>query len=543
MNKRIFSLAAVIAVLFFASCSKKSNMQGRYVPDNAAAVMHINGESLNSKLPWDEVKQNEWFKEMQADSSMSAFAKAALENPDNSGVDIKKDLLIFYVKDSAASYAAIEGNITDVAKFKQSLQDANKTGKETVKDGYTYYGDEKGTVAYNKEKFFALMETSGFNYALNPMAAYDTAATAPVKLDLAQAASKLIAMAEDKTLAKNEKFSALMAEKGDAHFWLNAQYFNSAASLGAMAAMANLSKLYEGAITTGTLNFDNGKINVDLKSYAGKELTALYKKYTGSGVDKTMLQNIPSANVAGVFAFNFKPEGIKEFLKLLNMDGLANLGAGQIGFNLDDFVKANKGDILFAVTDLKEDSTEGYSKPSMNFLFATSIGDKTSFNKLIDAGKKYGAVMAAATPPAVFNVNDKYFALSTDKASTEKFLAGASIAAPAYIDKVVGGPFGGFVNFQYILANIKTPKDSFDIQTKDLTAKMWDNMIINGGGFKDDAISQHWEINLMDKSVNSLKQLNKYIGSISAIEKKKSKQQDLFWKNDDIIAEPPVSVK
>ena len=34
------------------------------------------------------------------------------------------------------------------------------------------------------------------------------------------------------------------------------------------------------------------------------------------------------------------------------MDGMLNLLTDKIGFNLDDFVKANKGDLMLAVTDL-----------------------------------------------------------------------------------------------------------------------------------------------------------------------------------------------
>jgi Domain of unknown function (DUF4836) len=552
MQKRIFSLLAIafMAVLLFTSCSKKTNKQGRYIPETAAAVMHINGESLNAKLPWEEIKKNEWFTEMQKDTSMSAFAKTVLDNPVNSGVDVKGDILLFYVSDTSGAYMAIEGAVTDMAKFKAMLFEGNKEGKETIKDGYTYFEDENDCVAYNKEKFFVTIHTSDLTKAVN---SYDLSTDTSVggneavkdltvKRDMATAASQLIALAEDKSMAKNEKFSELLASKGDAHFWFNAKYFDATKNLGAMASMANLSKLYDGAITVGTLNFENGKIDADLKSYGGKEITELYKKYNGTGIDKAMLQNIPSQNVAGVFAFNFKPEGVKEFLKLLNMDGLVNLGAAQIGFNLDDFIKANKGDILFAATDVVKKS-EGAGMDA-KFIFATSIGDKPSFNKMIDAGKKIGGPMLGAAPDGekyAFNTNDKYFVFSNDKANADKFLAGSTAAAPSYIDKIVGGPFGGFVNFQYLLNNIETKPgtDSASIAMQVASLKMWDNMILNGGNFKDGGITQHWEVNMMDKSTNSLKQLNTYLGLMAAMDKKKTAARDKQWMEDDILSNRP----
>ncbi len=551
MQKRIYSFSAIafMAVLLFTSCSKKTNKQGRYIPETVAAVMHINGESLNAKLPWEEIKKNDLFAEMQKDSSISGFSKSILDNPANTGVNVKADILLFYVSDSTGSYAALEGAITDDAKFKSMLLESNKNGKEIVKDGYTYFSSDKNCVAYNKERFFAAMETSDYNYISNPLpipldTAYTDASTTTNKRDMSTVASQLISLAENKSMANNEKFSALIASKGDAHFWLNAKYFDVAKKLGAMASMVNLSKLYDGAITVGTLNFENGKIDIDTKSYGGKEITDLYKNYNGTGIDKTMLQNIPSQNVAGVFAFNFKPAGIKELLKLLNMDGLVNLGAAQAGFNLDDFVKANKGDILIAATDVKVDSTS-FGQPTAKIIFATSIGDKTSFNKIIDAGKKFGGVLGSTgAEKFAFNTNEKHFVFSNDKESTDKFLAGSTVAAPSYIDKIVGGPFGGYVNFQYVLGIMKPNKDadSASIAMYNASHKMWDNMILNGGNFKDGGITQHWEINMIDKTTNSLKQLNTYVGFMSAMQKKQSIAFNNRWMDEDVMKTEPTAI-
>ena len=137
MTKRIFSLtlSAIFAVLLFASCSKKTNKQGRYIPSDAGVIVLVNGEALNAKLPWAEIKNNEAFKKMIADTSVSSFTKSLLENPENSGVNIKADLILFVVKDTTGGYTAVEGSINDEAKFKTMLASALKNGKETAKDG------------------------------------------------------------------------------------------------------------------------------------------------------------------------------------------------------------------------------------------------------------------------------------------------------------------------------------------------------------------------------------------------------------------------
>ena len=59
--------------------------------------------------------------------------------------------------------------------------------------------------------------------------------------------------------------------------------------------------------------------------------------------------------------------------------------------------------------------------------------------------------------------------------------------------------------------------DSLTLAGFDASLKMWDNLTMKGGQFKDGGITQHWEINLMDKNTNSLKQLNKYAASMGLI--------------------------
>src|SRR4029079_19373031 len=116
--------------------------------------------------------------------------------------------------------------------------------------------------------------------------------------------------------------------------------------------------LLKGNISTVTGSFDNGKINVKQKWYVGSELTDLLKKYFAGEINTDMIRNIPSQNINGLLALHFKPEGIRELIKLTGMDGFLNMFLSGKNVTMDDFVRANKGDIIFAVTDfvMKKDS-------------------------------------------------------------------------------------------------------------------------------------------------------------------------------------------
>jgi Domain of unknown function (DUF4836) len=524
------SAALMLTVLFTACKSKKTNTVGRYVPENAGFVLHINGESLISKLSWDDIKKNEWFNKIYSDTSNSALAKSLLDNPENSGINIKSDIVMFGQKDSTGSFNSIIGTITDEAKFKKLLAEANKGATETSQNGYTYSTSSKASVAYNKDRFVATMNNQEKNsFGL------DDSLTTNTPVDLKAVNAKILALDEDKSLAKSDKFSKLVTEKGDAHFWFNAQTINK--NNAAMPMLVNIDKLTEGAITAGTINFENGKIAIDMKSYAGKELSSLYKKYNSNNINKEMVSNIPSKNIAGLLTFSFKPEGIKELLKLLSLDGVATLGLSKYGFTLDDFIKANNGDILIAITDLNKDAANASGKA--NFVFATSINDKASFNKLIDAGKKLGGGLSMMVPESdkiSFNTNDKFFILSNNKTTTDTYLAGTAKSNYDFLSKLENGPVGGYANLQYIISNIPIDSDSLEIKSQALNLKTWDNIVLSGGKFADDALNQHVEINLIDKNTNSLKQLNSYSNEMSIIQKSKNELNNSKWENEDIIA-------
>jgi hypothetical protein len=52
------------------------------------------------------------------------------------------------------------------------------------------------------------------------------------------------------------------------------------------------------------------------------------------------------------------------------------------------------------------------------------------------------------------------------------------------------------------------------------SAQMWQDIVMTGGEFKDNAIVQNVEVNLVDQNTNSLKQLNTYFDKLSASRKR-----------------------
>jgi hypothetical protein len=538
-------LVIVTAMLILASCTK-TNKQGKFIPKNAAVVLHVDGASLNSKLPWEEVKQNALFKEMYADSAVPAFVKKTLDNPESTGIDIKNDLLIFTVKDSMGSYSALVGTVKDAEKFKSFILEAVKGGSETDKDETRFISKAPSCAGWNKEHFV---------YIMNEENSYMPNMGTTVKgRDLLGTCAAIFDLKESNSLAQNEKFTALLKQQGDLHIWVNSgELYKTGNSSTSPLAMLSLGKMYDGNITAGTINFDNGKISFDAKSYVSKELSDLYKQYGGKNIDEDMIKALPSKDVAALFAMSFKPEGIKGLLQLFGVEGFANIGLSRMGvdFTLDDFIKANKGDILLAVTDLKQKVYTNNTSPlhgpaalsvQPDVLFAASIADKNAFNLLIRAGEKLTAPMkidsmqASMLDKFSYNSNDKYFALGNSKENVAAYIAGSSKNNFDFLSQLKGNPFGGYVNIQFVLKAFSAnfTADSSAKAVYDASLKMWDNIYIKGGKFEDGGITQNWEINLMDKNTNSLKQLNQYMGLVGKLKMEEHKKMQL---NDTMMEE------
>ncbi|HMJ46509.1 MAG TPA: DUF4836 family protein [Ferruginibacter sp.] len=528
IKSRDYFLITLSALFIFTSC-KKSNTQGRHIPKNAAFVLHVNGESINSKLPWEEIKKNEAFQSMYADTSLSAYMRSAMDNPENTGIDIKNDFIIFFQKDSAGDYLSVQGVLKDAAKFRQFNNEVHKTTTETEKEGIHFLSNDQMTASWNKDKFILVMNEHGKGIPMNMNDSMPRFSKPFHDRDLNALSSQLFALSEDNSLAKDERFSQLLNTKGDLHFWVNGQTIGEGMVMPGPMSMVNMSKLYEGSLVTGTASFDEGQINADIKSYSGKEMGELWKKYGGEKINNEMVKRIPSKDIALLMALSFKPEGLKEFLKVMGLEGFANMGTNMYGFTLDDLVKGLKGDVVLSVSNISRDSM---GKHNFSVLFSPSIADKASFEKLVNAGNKITKEKLGDTAPSFIfhNTSAEYFAIGNNKADVDAYIQGNANNNFPFLDKISGNPLGVYINFQYLMNSMQPSaiSDSLSMASYNASVKMWDNLLAYGGKFSDGGISEHIEINLLDKKTNSLKQLNNYLGVMAGIDKMKKSRQVTF---------------
>lgn len=524
-NKLLYFLS--LCLLVSAVACNKAGKTGLLVPKDAAFVAHINMKSLSSKLSWEEIKQTSWYNKIKEEAK-DTLAQRILNDPAASGIDIENDFVVFVKKQGVGGYTSFQGGIKDVAAFEAFIKSASHGEAEVRKSGDLSYASIKdnAVLTWNKSKFIFVGDTpmSG----MNSMTRGNSGAAHRFTTDSLLVFAKQIYVLEGSQLLDGDpKFADLIKSEGDAHFWVNSESLTNGLTGGAMS-MLRVNSLTKGNIATASLNFGNGQITIKGRQYYGEELTRVLDKFPPKNVSNDIVKRLPSGDVIAAMAFNYPSEGWVEIVKLVGADGIANMFLGEKGITLDDISKALKGEMAFALTDvhskpetLEYDNGDGKkgsyttNKSEPSFVFGLGIKDKPSFDKLF--GVVNGELMKEGPPKGIVIKNEKdWLVISSSEENAGSFLAGNN--KPAYADKLSGHAFGGYLNIQKLIATIKaeTSRDSSAVAALDLSARTWQDGVA-WGDYKNGTADFNIEVNFVDKTTNSLKQLNRYADQMTVL--------------------------
>lgn len=532
-------LSAVI--ILFASCRNKGGKSGLMVPKDASIVVHINSASLSSKLSWEEMRQTNWFKEMSKEAK-DTLAQQLLANPASSGINTKADLVFYMKKQGRGGYLVFEGSLTDAVAFEKLLKEIGKENpKEVKKDGDFSYmiSENDGVVLWNKSNFAYLANSNIPDMTAGFMGNKQPESHQFLNDSLRIFGQRALTLKGSDNLDSDSRFAELVKDGSDMHVWLNlAGYYGG---LGSMMSMMKMNLLLEDNISALSVNFDNGKITAKQKQYYGDEMSKFLSNNKPGPISADVINRIPSSNVAGIIAFNYPPKGLQAFLQLLGVDGMANGFLSKLNYSIEDFVKANKGEVLLSVSDISmvtKQDTINYgggarpyiytsSKPDMKVLFAASVNDKAAFEKLVTLAWESTKGMSGEIPRISYKVENNWFAASNSAEQTDKFLAGGNNKLP-FVDKIAGHPIGMYIDIQKIIQSTagSIAEDSNTKAMADVSLKMWQDIVASGGEYKDKAIQFSFEVNMVDKNTNSLKQLNQYFDKLASIRQTERKKYD-----------------
>ncbi|WP_081151197.1 DUF4836 family protein [Niastella vici] len=523
-NLIILLLLSVI-ITGIVSCSHDN--KGMAVPNDASVAVLINTKTLTSKVSWQEIQQNEWFRNLYSRQNDS-LGKQILDDPANSGIDITGDLAFFIKKEGRGGYMAFEGGVQNATAFEAFATKINKGGRVS-KDGDVNIlnTSHRSLVAWTNNRFIYIMDVPS-----PPIRPTDPIEGSSFTTDsLQKFAVELFDLPRKNNLLNDDRFVSLMKETGDIHYWVNAEQYYGSLS-GYLSLISGLSVLFEGNAYGTAINFENGKIAFKSRAFYNTKLKEMLKQYAEGKVSETTINRIPSKNVVAVFAMKYPPAALKDLIKLAGVDGFVNGFLGREGSSIDEFVKANKGDVLLSVSDFEikpqeltitdEDGNQQTIKqddmPSANVLFATSVNDKPAFDKLINILQSRVQDFGPLASNVHFQLSNDWFAASNSPEQVNAFLKGGGTNQFPFASRISGHAFGGYINLQEVLKRVGPAfSDSNTKAALDASINMWQDIFMTSTGEKDDSYTGEAEINLVDKNTNSLKQLNKYLDAIQKI--------------------------
>ena len=558
------SLLLVITIALFSSCKNSSPKQTKFIPKESAFVVTLNSKALQDKLVKSQATLENLIKSMTGnEDSVIDKGKKEWDLLKNSGIDLDENIYVSIVQKGGMSmgmgnsvHAAVAG-LSDATKFEAYVKTKHAGAEIKKEKDYSYSMKDNDMVAWGKDVIIFM----SYNKA-PAMPQFDTTSPAsfevkPVQADVSVDDIKTEMTAyfnlkEDQSIASIPEFRDLAGQKVDASVWIN-----SASSVEDLPIpLPKLKELIENSYTAATINFEDGKIVMNSKTYSSDAMTDILEKHSGATVNLDLVKNYPSNNIAGFFVTAFNPDffnGIVQFLEVGGLvDGFLTKTMGT-NYTLKQALKAIKGDVALVVSDVKlrgsDSTTKGnefkngigndfFNNPKL--LINIPLGDKAEANKLLDklveqqmivkVSNEYKLSPVMSSMGFHLSVDEKNLMVASDSLLVGQYKSGTikSNMDQKILDEFKGKSTAGFVDLERIINSVvPNPTNAESLASAKATFK---NIKGSTDNFKGKHIEGRIEVNFKDEKENSLTSLLKFMATAQNESQKHKK--DSRWKDE-----------
>lgn len=398
--KHIIKLLFISFFLFLlsTSCKKPVSQQVKHIPKSASFVAVVNVKSISTKMLQNQAIIESILKSRTGTDTSAEKGKKEWEELRNSGLDLDKDFYLTTTQKDGditsgkgTMVVAALGAVTDAGKLEQYIKKKIPDSEIRKEKNYSFASIEgQNMIAWNNELVIAMTYQ---NQAANQLE-YDSAAGEfnfknPVSAEnnLKAEMDNYFTMKEDMSVAAIPEFRELMQTKTDACMWVNATGYMDA------IPMPRVKELFQNTYSSYTMNFEDGKIVVEGKSYLSKQLKDIYEKHSKAQADMSLIEKYPSDQINGFIVAGIDPQMINDIVKFIEVGGLIDAQLTKMmgtNFTLQNLLNAFKGDMAFVASDFMMRSAVNPSgglltqMPGIKMLGNIAIGDKAEMNKLLD---------------------------------------------------------------------------------------------------------------------------------------------------------------
>lgn len=408
MRKSIYAFLLISASILVTSCSGDDSNKEilKFTTEKTMAVVKINLEQLDGKLPKDEIMKD----------TTNQFSKSDREklklfmNAEDNGIDIDKPLYILTDYDKTDFVVSFFGWLDDQDKFVKNFSKISESKIKIDKAKNLVYADDQLIGSINGDMIVLSRSMrspyAGYDYAQNES---DGSLSEKFYKELwtrKPTENKKLIEQIDKSLDKESDMSS----------WINLYGVISTASRGYIETLA-VNKLLVDAGIGMSLNFDKGKVQFNTKTFFNEDLQKLVEKhYKGKEVDYNIVKNIDIDEAksygVGYMSFDF----LRYFVKEAGFEAMVNSYLETKNITFEEITNSLNGNYAFVsykdstIPEVTEENP--YAMPEPRTLLALGInGDKA--NKLIDLLKNEPLLGSYAK---MFN-NKEVLVVSTDDKS------------------------------------------------------------------------------------------------------------------------------
>jgi hypothetical protein len=563
-NLRFLLFYAVIMLLI--SCNSKGPKEAKYIPKDASFVIAVDAGSLQDKMKTGNIDIDSLFKQAIGNDSLKMKNKQKLEFEKfkNAGIDWSGKFFVFMTQKTDASkgqgnFFNLLGSLKDSAKLLTYLESIDEFQGRDVKkgNGYSYIQlDYHGIISWTDKNviatFYHYTEGQGHYMDSTPTPAINKSE------EILKEVTRYYSQNENESIKSVVPFVEMFKEKADGYFLSSTNGVQNALSKMPIQ-LPKLEELLKDNYSTGTFNFDKGKIVATSHFYPNNLLGALLKKYSGRTVNTSMIENYPSNNMDMAMLVSFNPDIFGGLLQQLEVESLADGFLEKVGITSKDLYKCLNGDIAFMVSDfsLPKNSPSAASpflKPSVKMIFNATIGDMSSFNKLMGKavesgfvsktqnGYQSGALMSSMG--FFLHTDNKNLIFASDSLTYLQYVTKTGKAAinSEVMDQLKGKSSATYIDLDHIIGGFY-PADTFaGNQTLRTIKATFKDIIATADNFDGKTISGKMEMRLKDEKQNSLVTLMKLIPMV-AEQIKKSRATALSDSNNESILSLPFLSK
>jgi hypothetical protein len=346
-----------------------------------------------------------------------------------------------------------------------------------------------------------------------------------------------------KSIHTQVHFSELLHEPGDIHLWINRNVEKPKAKAGKkdeVLKMMNWGVLQQGNYMAGTLNFENGKAVMQMKTYMNSTMDSLYRLYPPQPLNQTIFKKLPSGQPIAIFSFSMSPELLMAVMKTAGTDKLVDSATRNSSIKPANLVAALNGDITIAVIKAAQYDEKDSVSTALNGLqlfVAASIKNKENWQSLVDLLNKpkapktdeEGNEIKPSGPlggmkPKVL-LNDSFIVLSLSPFAAEKFLS-------SYGESNISALAANYANHPSLFTlDIKSlinfamqmGKKNKSNEQMEKVSEALDRFVIYGGNYDNGATRTTMELQFSNKEENGLKHLVSFLETMMQTGMKKQK--------------------